>query len=111
MNIRIAIVTSFAILVAVNAQAQDAEDSACAALLCMSGPEGQLPHECKSSTDAFFDIRVYRRGTFSTAFDPVRTSNKRRDTLFASCEGARAIDIDRTIAKFGSLQYSPFGFD
>ena len=96
----------------VSAYAQtETGDPACAALLCMSGPDSKAPHECKPFTEAYFDIRVYKKGTFSTAFDPAKTAKKRHDTMLANCGGARQEDIDRVTAKFGPLQYSPFLFN
>lgn len=101
----------FAAVTAFSASAQEG-DEACAALLCMSSPsESSAPHECKPYVEAYFDIRVYKKGTFSTAFDPVRTAAKRYETILEQCGGARQIDRDRVHAKFGHLQYSPFLFN
>lgn len=94
------------------AQAQDANGEVCAALLCMSGPDSSsAPHQCKPYVDAYFDIRVYKKGTFSTAFDPVRTANKRREVMLDACADAREIDRERVHAKFGMLERSPFVFN
>lgn len=92
--------------------AQSEGNPACAALLCMSSPnESSAPHECKPYVDDYFSIRVYKKGTFSTAFDPVKTAKKRYDTILAACGDARQVDRDRLHAKFGHLQYSPFAFN
>ena len=94
-----------------SAHAQDAGNEACAALLCMSGPDSAAPHECKPFVEKYFEIRVYKKGTFSTAFDPARTAAKRYETILEQCGDARQIDRDRVHAKFGHLQYSPFAFN
>lgn len=93
-------------------QAQEANGEVCAALLCMSGPDSSsAPHQCKPYVDAYFDIRVYKKGTFSTAFDPVKTANKRREVMLDACAEAREVDRERVHAKFGMLEYSPFVFN
>lgn len=105
-------VATASVIVMISAQAQDTGNEACAALLCMSSPdEASAPHQCKPFVDAYFDIRVYKKGTFSTAFDPAKTAKKRYDTILAQCGDARQIDRDRVHAKFGPLQYSPFVFN
>lgn len=93
-------------------QAQEAGGEICSALLCMSGPEASsAPHQCKPYVDAYFDIRVYHHGTFSTSFDPVKTAQKRREKMLDACAEAREVDRERVHAKFGMLEYSPFVFD
>lgn len=101
-----------ALLIAVGAgqaQAQDAEQEACAALLCMSPLAFSAPGECKSGLDAYFDIVVYNKKTFSTVYSPSKTAQKRREAL-ESCSGARSEDIDKVQGTFGILQFSPFSF-
>ena len=95
----------------IQAQAQDVDRSACAALICMSGLNGAAPHECKPYVEDYFEIRVYKKGTFSTKFEPAKTAKKRHDTLLSVCEGAKQKDIDAVTAKFGFLEYSPFLFN
>ncbi|EWS66591.1 hypothetical protein Y695_00184 [Hydrogenophaga sp. T4] len=105
-------IAAAAALTLVSAQAQETGNEACAALLCMSSPsESSAPHQCKPYVDAYFGIRVYKKGTFSTAFDPAKTAKKRYDTVLAECGDARQEDRDRVHAKFGPLQYSPFVFN
>jgi hypothetical protein len=93
-------------------QAQEANGEVCAALLCMSGPDSSsAPHQCKPYVEAYFDIKVYKHGTFSTKFDPVRTANKRREVMLDACAEAREVDREQVHAKFGMLEYSPFHFN
>lgn len=107
--------TVFALVAAVTVatvQAEEANGEVCAALLCMSGPDSSsAPHQCKPYVEAYFDIRVYKKGTFSTKFDPARTAKKRREVMLDACAEAREIDRERVHAKFGLLEYSPFHFN
>ncbi|CAG0904198.1 unnamed protein product [Darwinula stevensoni] len=96
-------------------QGQQASDSAspngeiCGILLCMSGEQdGVAPHECKPLVEAYFKIRVYKKGTFKTRFDPIRTAHKRYAEVLESCDSAEQKDRDRVNAMFGTLEYSPF---
>jgi hypothetical protein len=89
-----------------------ANEAACGVLLCMSDASStSAPHQCKPYVEAYFDIRVYKKGTFKTKFDPVRTAKKRYETILAHCQDARQSDRDRIHAKFGMLQWSPFVFN
>ena len=90
--------------------AAHAQNDACAALLCMSGPGSAAPHECKPYVDSYFDIKVYR-GSFSRRFDPVRTAQRRYETILEQCGDARQEDRDRLHVKFGHLEHNPFHFN
>lgn len=104
-----AIVSAAALFACINAHANEA---ACGVLLCMSdASKTSAPHECKPYVDAYFSIRVYKKGTFKTKYDPVRTAEKRYETILSKCGDARQVDRDRVHAKFGMLERSPFVFN
>lgn len=89
-----------------------ANQDACGVLLCMSNPSSaSAPHQCKPYVEAYFNIRVFKKGTFKTAYDPVATAKKRYETILQQCGDARQVDRDRVHAKFGMLRWSPFVFN
>jgi hypothetical protein len=98
------IVIGMSALISVAAHAQN---DACAALLCMSGPGSAAPHECRPYVDSYFDIKVYRHGRFH----PVRTAQRRYDTILNQCGDARQEDRDRLHIRFGHLEHNPFHFN
>jgi len=47
--------------------------------------------------ETYFNIRVFKKGTFRTAYDPVATVKKPSATILQQCGDTRQVDRDRVL--------------